>query len=84
MTLLELLAPPPCEDRRPLRSSRYPLAAKNRLDTGIPLWGVKTLGEDICKLLHRGYPNETEMSILDGLVSEVLADVSALHNSVRR
>jgi hypothetical protein len=54
VTRLELLAPPPREDRRPLRSSRYPLAAENRRDAGIPLWGVKTLGEDIRKLLRRG------------------------------
>jgi hypothetical protein len=84
VTLLELLAPPLCEDRRPLRSSRFPPAAKNRRDAGNPLWGVKTLGGDIRKRLLRGYPNETEMSILDGLVSEVLADVSALHDPVCR
>jgi hypothetical protein len=36
---------------------------------------VKTLSEDIRRLLCSGNPNKTEMSIQDGLVSEVLADV---------
>ncbi len=39
---------------------------------------MDALGEDVRQLLRRGDPDQTLMSILDGLVREVLADVDVL------
>ncbi len=71
----------PREDRRPLRNLTLPVVpAKNRLDAGSPGLGMKCLGEDVCELLRLGGadPNQTQVSILDGFMSKVLADVDVL------
>ena len=59
----------PREDQRPLRN--LPLPAKNRLDAGSPGLGMKSLGEDVCKLLRGVDLNQAQMSILDRLTSHV-------------
>ncbi len=66
----------PREDRRPLRVLPFP--AKNRLDAGSPQLGMKSLGEDICKLLRGIDSNQTQVSILDRFMDEVLPDVDVL------
>ncbi len=35
---------------------------------------MKSLGEDVCELLRCADPNQTQMSILYGLMSKVVAD----------
>jgi hypothetical protein len=39
---------------------------------------MKSLGEDICKLLRGIHSNQTQVSILDRFMGEVLSDVDVL------
>ena len=39
---------------------------------------MKSLGEDVRELLRGAGPNQAQMSILDGFMSKVLADVDVL------
>jgi hypothetical protein len=66
----------PREDRRPLLN--LPLPVKNRLDAGSPGLGMKSRGEDVCELLRGADLNQAQVSILDGFMSKVLADVHVL------
>ncbi len=61
---------------RPLRV--FPFPAKNRLDAGSPRLGMKSPGDDICKLLRGIDSNQTQVSILDSFMGEVLPDVDVL------
>ncbi len=44
----------------------------------LPRWRMKPLGEDVCQLLQGVDSDRTEMTVLDRLVGEVLADVNVL------
>jgi hypothetical protein len=66
----------PREDRRPLRT--FPLPAKNRLNSGCPRLGIKSLDEDVFELLRGADQNQTQMSILNRFMGEVLPDVNML------
>jgi hypothetical protein len=68
VTRLDKTAPPglPREDRRPFRVLPFP--AKDHLDAGSPLLGMKSLGEDICKLLQGVDSNQEQVSILDSFM----------------
>jgi hypothetical protein len=51
---------------------------KDCCDARLPLLVVETLGEDFSQLLRGVDPDQAEMTILDYLVGEVLADVNVL------
>ncbi len=69
---------PPREDRRPLRGMGS--TVEDLRNASLPRRGMKSLREDVGELFRCIHSDQAEVTILDCLVSEVLADVNVLRS----